>query len=473
MKHRKTVALLMAMLLLVGLVAGCANSGGATEDTTATTKTTESPASTTEVTTTEPVTYGGREFTITSKTYFPATNEDGSYVSAKDEEWAELYMDLEDRLDIKIVYVELPEGDVLEQLTTASMSGTKLADLIYARQTTYWPAAKVNAILAVDGEELTKAGLNASDESRWYVPAIEQTKLFDHYWGLQVASRYVAVPSGYFVTFNKELVASAGDYDLYQLTRDKKWTWDVYRDIALKVTKDTDGDGQNDVWGTGATAWGNEAISNGVQFIGQNAQGKWVCTINTPEGIRALQFLYDMNYGDGTRYDESSKVCRQAFADGKVAFNWAQMGHINGPEQIIYNSSHDYGIVPMPLGPDATEYVSMHDNNDTLVIQSTVDDLEALVGIANEWALIVNDTESYLEVLDDGRCRTEEDKEMMINYILPNFKLNYAKMDNEIWDAVDEGIISGVSYEGMTPTAALEAFEPVVNAALDAFFGQN
>jgi ABC-type glycerol-3-phosphate transport system substrate-binding protein len=256
------------------------------------------------------------------------------------------------------------------------------------------------------------------------------------------------------------------------MVRDKKWTWDVYRDIAIKVTKDTTGDGVPDIWGTGATAWGNEAISNGVEFIGQDASGKWVSTINTPEGIRALQFLYDLNFGDGTRLDESSGTCRQAFADGTIAFNWAQMGHINGPNETIYNSIHDYGIVPMPLGPDASEYVSMQDNNNLLVVQATAgSELDEIVAIANEWALIVNDTESYLEVLDDGRCRTEEDKEMMINYILPNFKLNYAKMNNEIWDAVDEGIVSSVSYGGITPTAAIEEWEPVVNAALESFFG--
>ncbi len=469
-KHVRLIALLVVLLMTVALFAGCGgktNNGG--EETKATTTTAQTTTKAPETTTIR--TFGGRTFSITDQLYVPKKDENGNFNSSKDEEWQQLYDELEARLDIKLEYVPI-EGQVIEALISAGMSGTKLADLVYAHQRDYWPAAKAKIILAVDGEELTKAGLNAFDDSRWFVPAVENTKLFDKHWGVQVASKFVAVPSGYFVTFNKELVASAGDYDLYQLTRDKKWTWDVYREIALKTTKDTDGDGVNDIWGTGATAWGNEAISNGVQFIGQDSTGKWVCTINTPEGIRALQFLYDINFGDGTRLDESSRVCRQAFADGKITFNWAQMGHINGPGQVIYESSHDYGIVPMPLGPDANEYVAMNDNNNMLVIQAAASsELDEIVAIMNEWALIVNDTENFLDVLDDGRCRTEEDKEMMVKYILPNFKLNYAKMNDEIWDAVDEGIISGVSYNGLTPTAAIEQFEPVVNAALESFFG--
>lgn len=469
-KHVRLIALLVVLLMSVALFAGCGGDKNGGDSTTAGT-TAPSATTTAPESTTEPITFNGREFTITHGSYFPSKDENGNFISALHEEWQQAYDELEERLDIKLEQATL-EGNVLENLTSAGMSGLKLADLIRAHQRDYWPAAKANLILAVDGDELKNAGLNAFDETRWYVPAVEQSKLFDKHWGLTVASKYIAVPSGYFVTFNKELVAEAGYDDLYQMVRDKKWTWDVYRDIAIKVTKDTTGDGVPDIWGTGATAWGNEAISNGVEFIGQDASGKWVSTINTPEGIRALQFLYDLNFGDGTRLDEKSGICRQAFADGTIAFNWAQMGHINGPNETIYNSIHDYGIVPMPLGPDASEYVSMNDNNNLLVVQAAASsELDEIVAIANEWALIVNDTESYLEVLDDGRCRTEEDKEMMINYILPNFKLNYAKMNHEIWDAVDEGIVSSVSYGGITPTAAIEEWEPVVNAALESFFG--
>ena len=55
-----------------------------------------------------------------------------------------------------------------------------------------------------------------------------------------MASKYVTAPTGYFVTFNKSLCANAGYTDLYTLVTEKKWTWDVYREIARKATKDTD-----------------------------------------------------------------------------------------------------------------------------------------------------------------------------------------------------------------------------------------
>ena len=475
-KYARILALLLAVCMITAIFAACTKDGDQ-EQTSATTPKSDGttvPDTKPDVTTPAPLDVSGYTFRIMgSNDVFPKTNEDGSYVNQNAQELAEKLEDLEEKLGITI---EKLDGGSLEQVTTAALSGDLLADIIWMHQQGYWPAAKQNALLPLDDEKLVNAGLNYADETRWYQPAVKWTALFDKTWGLRVASKYVAAPTGYFVTFNKDICASAGYNDLYQLVRDKKWTWDVYREIARKATKDTNSDGVPDIWGTGATAWGNEAISNGVQFVGE-VNGKWQMTIDSDAGIRALQFLYDMNYGDGTRLDEGSGKCREAFANGTIAFNWSTMGHIDGPTSSIFGANHDYGIIPMPMGPDATEYYSMTDNNNAFVIQAAHKDLDKAVAILNEWALIVNDTESYLDILDDGRCRTEEDKQMMVEYIFPAFTLNMGKMNDDVWSIVDEnddgrGIISDVSYGGHTPKQAVEDWRDALNAALNDFFDQ-
>ncbi|PWL52625.1 MAG: hypothetical protein DBY36_04015 [Clostridiales bacterium] len=483
-KCSRFLALVLALVMVAAMFAACGsneepNSTTAGADGTPKVTDTGSDATTPDATTPTPDTttesgidVSGYNFTIVGNgDVFPEENEDGTYKNQLEEELADKLAELEARLDITIEKMDYASDNRLELVTSAALGGIKIADLLWLRHTDFWPAAKDNMLLPLDDERLVKEGLNYTDETRWYQPAMKWSEMFGHQWTLNVASEYVAVPTGYFVCFNKELCASAGYDDMYQLVRDKKWTWDVYRDIARKTTKDVDGDGTPDIWGTGATAWGNEAVSNGAQFIGQ-VDGKWQLTINSDAGVRALQFLYDMNYGDKTRWDVGSGECRQAFADGTITFNWAQMGHINGPGEVIFNSEHDYGIIPMPMGPDATEYYSMAGDLDAFVIQSANQDLDKVVPILNEWALILNDTESYLSLLDDGRCRTEEDKAMLIDYVIPNFALNMGNICHGAKELVDEGIISGVSYHGLTPQQAIETYEAKVNAALDAFFGQ-
>ncbi len=485
-KRARLLALLLALVMIVTAFAACGNDGNEPDSTTTAPQSgdgTSGPDDTTPDDTTPDATTPGTDldlegynFTIVGNgDVFPEENEDGGYKSQTEQQLADELMELEERLGITIEAVEF-SNNVLEQVTSAAMGGIKIGDLLWLHQQEYWPAAKANALLPLDGKELTDAGLNYQDETRWYQPAVEWTRLFDHPWGLVVASEYVAVPTGYFITFNKELCATAGYDNMYDLVRNGEWTWDVYRDIARKTTKDTDGDGVNDIWGTGATAWGNEAVTNGVQFIGE-VDGKWQMTIDSEAGIEALQFLLDLNYSDGTRWDASSGECREGFANGMVTFNWANMGHINGPTEAVFNAEHDYGIIPMPKGPNATEYASMTDNNKAFVIQAANKDLDKVVPIMNEWALIVNDTESYLDILNDGRCRTEDDMEMMVDYIIPNYTLNMGKMTQDIWyvvdyNQVDSGIIATISYLGWTPQQAIEAHRDKLNAALDAFFDQ-
>ncbi len=458
----KILALALAVLMVVVLFAGC--SGNKEPQ--------ETSAGTTAVisTTTEaPKDFEGYEFTFSNGNYYPKVDANGLPNSALDAEWLELYEDLEQKLNIKIAYKPIDNNDdTLTTLVSAAMAGNKLVDLLWCRQDCYWQAAKKGIILPVDGDELVNLGLDCTDEDRWFQPCTNESEAFGHKWGVNCASKFVPVTTGYFVMFNKKIIYNDTNYtDLYKLVRENKWTWDVYLEIAQACTKDLDGDGNIDQWGTGATAWGNEVTTNDIDFVGPDSTGKWVFLINSQKGIDALNFLLKENTTG--RLDESSGTCRQAFADGKIAFNWGNMGHIT-PTSPIYNSNHDYGIIPMPVGPEAKGYVASHDDNDIFVIQSTNKDLDKVVPIMNEWSLIVNNRETYLDVLDDGRCRTEEDKEMMKTYIIPNFNLTHFEVNDEITNVLDEQLISAISYGGYTVQQALEAFAPQVQGLLDQFF---
>ncbi|MBQ4047331.1 MAG: extracellular solute-binding protein [Clostridia bacterium] len=495
MNSKRILAIVMVLVMVVSMFAAC---GGSEDPATTTTAATTTAATTTAATTTEAATttaattteaatteatttpepaldLTGYEFVVVNfSDAFPAQVEGGVYASQIEEQLADELFELEERLGITIVNVAF-NGDHLEQLTTSMLSGDKIGDVFKTNVKNIFPIAKQGGLVAMNSEEMIALGMDWQDETRWFQPTIGWTEMYDQIWGVDVASEYVACRTGYFVQTNKEICAAAGYPDLYQLVRDYEWTWDVFRDIAKKSTYDNNGDGQNDIWGLAATAWGNEVLSNNVQFVDE-IDGVWSFAIDNPQGITALQFLYDINMGDDIlKLDASNGDRRQLFCDGYVAFNMSDMGRINGPSQQCFNTNHPYGIVPIPLGPDATEYVAGHNDLDALSVQSCNKDLEKTVAIMNEWALIVNDTEAYLDVLDDGRCHTEEDKEMMIEYIIPNFAHNRGSSTPDLWSVVDDddngrGMINDVSYNGYTPQQAIEANKARIQGVLDAFF---
>ena len=499
-RYTRLLAMLMAVLMVASMFAAC---GGSEDPATTTTAATTTAATTTEATTTAGTTTAATtteatttEATTTEATttpepavdldgyvlsivngasLLPAMNADGSYTNSLQEEYADKLLDLEAEYGFTVEAMDKPEGDFIETMTAAALAGISYGDVAYEQQYRVWPLAKNNAVIPLDGDQAVAAGFDWSDEECWFQPVTVWSEMWDHVWGVSVGGQYVAPATGYFVTFNKEICAAAGYDDLYQLVRDHKWTWDVYLDIAEHATQDTDGDGTIDQWGTGATAWGSEVVSNGVQFCGER-DGKWQLTIDSDAGIEALQFLYDMNYGTGTcDLVASNNEKRQMFSDGKVAFNWADMGRLMG--EFYTASTHEYGIIPMPMGPRAEEYVSVVSGVAFIHIPSTNKNLEKTVAALNAWAPIVNDIDAYAETMTDGRCPTDEDMEMMVEYIIPNFALNLGRITPDIWSVVDDndeggGMINDISYNGMTPAQAIEHNRSVINAALDMFFGQ-
>jgi hypothetical protein len=87
---------ILSMLLV--LFAGCGNTSDDKQTTPSTTSSESQPATTEpETTTEESFDFDGYEFTITNGGAFPRKGEDGKFASATDEEWNELYLELENK----------------------------------------------------------------------------------------------------------------------------------------------------------------------------------------------------------------------------------------------------------------------------------------------------------------------------------------------------------------------------------------
>ena len=91
--------------------------------------------------------------------------------------------------------------------------------------------------------------------------------------------------------YNKTMFEAAG---IPLPDPDVPLTWDQWIDIAKQLTKDTNGDGALDQWGTGLNVqWNLQAFvwSNGADFANED---KTEVTVDTPEFAEALQFFADI-----------------------------------------------------------------------------------------------------------------------------------------------------------------------------------
>lgn len=123
--------------------------------------------------------------------------------------------------------------------------------------------------------------------------------------GVQYALPYECVPTLMFV--NKTLLEAEGIP-----VPDNDWTWDDFYAICAKVTRDTDGDGVIDQFGSYGYTWRDALASNGAALFDENGSS---CLIAEPASVEAVAFAQQLEqlYAD-------CDITARSFDEGHVAF---------------------------------------------------------------------------------------------------------------------------------------------------------
>lgn len=147
--------------------------------------------------------------------------------------------------------------------------------------------------------------------------------------------------------YNKTMFEDAG---VPLPDQDKPYTWDEFVDVAKQLTKDTNGDGKMDQYGTGFNVnWALQPFvwSNGADWI--NEDGTKV-TIDDPKFIEALQFFVDqqLKHGITPSIGETQTLdTYQRWLKGQLAFfpvgPWDMAAF---KEQLKF----EYDLLPWPAG---------------------------------------------------------------------------------------------------------------------------
>ncbi len=157
--------------------------------------------------------------------------------------------------------------------------------------------------------------------------------------------------------FNKSVPVYYYNKDLFKKYGIKRFpkTWEEFRNVAKKLTIDTDGDGKPDIYGTAYVidVWMFATIL--YQKGGRLIQGD-SAAFNSKAGIDALQYLYDLVYKDSCAYITTGYKHQDDFASGKVAMVWGTIVSYSFMKDKI---NFNLGVAPVP-----------HDKNDSTVIVS-------------------------------------------------------------------------------------------------------
>jgi multiple sugar transport system substrate-binding protein len=164
-----------------------------------------------------------------------------------------------------------------------------------------------------------------------------------------VDGRLYALPRDFNIIalfYNRKLFQDAGLAE-----PDSSWTWEDLRRAARKLTRDTDGDGKNDVWGFQVmneleTSWGNFVYQNEGAVV--NATGRR-CLLADPGAVEAIRFLHDLIYQDHVSPNpvEVEAMPGQAFRAGRVAMVTNGSWMLRSLDEV---ATLDYGVAPLARG---------------------------------------------------------------------------------------------------------------------------
>lgn len=264
---------------------------------------------------------------------------------------------VEEMFNVKIEFVTIPGGERMQAIASGILAGDAPADVFIGLNQDQ-----------IDVNTLAAQGLlHPVDEyidSAWIdgMPAMYRAQAV----ALPLQGRTYGFTGEFFyqteqmvVAFNKEIIEQEGLPNPYDLYFSGDWTWDAFREIAYAATQDTTGDGEIDRWGASAwqindTGWAvgigivDWAMSNGG-VLARIVDGRLEYTFHEDPVVEAIDFW------------------KELFAD-----NVARRGYIgqNGDVALVVTAVHtlaydnmrdlpfDWGIVPLPKGPNADEHTA-------------------------------------------------------------------------------------------------------------------
>ncbi len=296
--------------------------------------------------------YNFRGRTITYATWWETKPQPGR--SEREDLRLKREAEVAKKYNVKIDYMTIPWGEFMAKYITTVMAGDAMADIASVQIDWFYPTLLLNNFC------LNLSSLKVFDfkAPKFQRETVDFATLDGDVYGYEIGR---IEPRG-VIFFNKTLFEREGLPNLYEVFFNYEWTWDKMLEFAKKITKDTDGDGIIDQWGSGGATgkvWCGLLLSNDAHFIDISDKRRPRFSMGDPNAIEALQFFQDLAVKhkvmlvkpEGAPYDYPV----QAFLDGKLGMLCAQLWNI---DKMRDSMSDEYGVVLFPMGPKMKEYTA-------------------------------------------------------------------------------------------------------------------
>lgn len=367
------------------------------------------------------------------------------------------------KMNFNIEWVQVSNDTILSDYLNATAAGVKFADIIYSSPKRLFPALPVKQLLVpIDNFiDFENDSLYNSDYFK------SGTEFMGRRWGFGIPYAL-----GYATFYNRDIFGREGLPYLEEVYEQGNWTWDTLVEYARATTHDSNGDGTIDQWGLvlGNIQGATEALmfSNGADFISYDSgKNTYKFAANEPKAARALQLISDMINSYKIATPDSSGIKFDKFPVailmGKYVFDGASYKKIN----------MNYGVVPLPKGPDVSTAQFVEANGVSAYFIPVNTDPKVSAAVIREaftyWDPSKPEYLTKTDILYGSTIKavaTEEDA----NWVIKHFDsphVSFIKSFNTLRSKFSSDIIWPVQSMQSTPAAVLQAQAGAMQSYID------
>lgn len=351
----------------------------------------------------------------------------------------------------------------------AYASGEVIADAITGDMTYSYPTWIINDMLLPLDDLLDVTG--TKDGSPWD-GNISKNFVYNGKT-YAVKAKNVDLPK-YVMYFNERLFKeepTLKQYDLFELVRNKEWTWDKMKEVAKAGTIDKNGDGNPEIMGLACRAQPGSFLIDGMVasnnnfFVRRNGD-KVVFDLDAPSGIAAMDYVYKMAWEDKclgvTGVFDSWTGGEDEFKAGRLALYAGDRGDMSFAKDM----DDKIGMIPFPIGPNGGgKYIGDYPAFDFWGIVKGCSEPEKVA----ELITALNTPAVPLTVKSVYEWQVDMPENLEMIQIMLDSKVNTSYYGYQVF--IDELLWSDYGLrEKKSPATFVAEKKPIIDAALDALW---
>jgi len=381
-----------------------------------------------------------------------------------------LFLEAEQKFNCKFVFEQIKtEKTAMQEMEQALLAGVYYADAI--RLYRYQALPKYEKLGMI---------LPLNDYIDFSAPAYQK---YEQINGVLYPDKIYAFYNCATLTFmslfyNKNITEREGLPDIMELDRQGNWNWDTFADMAIRATKDTDGDGVIDQWGAGAnnaTTLSTAILySNLAPIVGRQENGEYKYNLMSSQALKALQFVSDLYH---TYKVVPNKNALSDFRQGKLAMYIAN--NASHTTTFVGNGITNVGCVVLPYGPDNPGNMYMREQGSHMYFYlSNIEDPEAVVNAMAWWNVPWDESKSDYVTFEDMELGNAElyfgslqDPQSNIDYFMSTLKshklvYDYVRYFDPTNDLVTKEVFNKIAAQVISPVSNIKSIETQVEDAI-------